>query len=335
MFGFLAKRALLAVPILGGLLLLIFILTRVVAADPAAILAGEMSTLSQIADLRKELGLDEPLAIQFLLYIKQVVTGNFGTSMFTHRAVTLDLALRLPATIELSIFTMLLSIVIGVPLGMMAAVHRNSLIDHGLRLFSLVGLAVASFWLAIIFQLIFSLYLEILPLRGRIPDSLIPPDPITGLFVIDFILQGQFNSAFKAFTHLILPGLTLGFPAIATIARFTRSAAIETLSKDFVVWERAVGYPMRIIIWKYVLRSSISSTVTQIGLLFGLFLSGSIVVEAIFGWPGLGDYLYNAVMISDYQPIMATTLVIGVIYILVNLLVDIFQLWIDPRLSDD
>lgn len=333
MIPFIGRRLLLTVPVLLGLLLLIFVLTRIVPVDPAAVMAGETATAEQVTRIRTELGLDRPLPVQFGLYLRQVATGDFGTSLYTHRPVSLDLGLRLPATIELALSTMLLAVLVGVPLGMVGAVHRNGWVDQALRLFTITGLAVASFWIAIVFQLVFSLQLEWLPLRGRIGDAMRPPPFVTGLYVPDYLLAGRWRDARVALSHLTLPALTLALPAIATIARFTRSSAIETLQRDFVLWERAVGYPRRVLIWKYVLRSSLSATVTQIGLLFGLFLSGSVVVEAVFGWPGLGDYLYNAVMLSDYQPVMATTLLVGVIYAAVNILVDIVQVWLDPRLA--
>jgi peptide/nickel transport system permease protein len=333
MIHFVGRRLLLTVPVLLGLLLLVFVLTRIVPIDPAAVLAGETATAEQIARIRAELGLDRSLPVQFWLYLQQVANGDFGTSLYTHRPVVLDLGLRLPATLELALTTMTLAVVVGVPLGMIGAVHRNGWVDQGLRVFTITGLAVASFWIAIIFQLVFSLYLEWLPLRGRMADGVSPPPFVTGLYVVDYLLGGRLGDALKALSHLTLPAVTLALPAIATIARFTRSSAIETLQRDFVLWERAVGYPRRVLIWKYVLRSSLSATVTQIGLLFGLFLSGSVVVEAVYGWPGLGDYLYNAVIMSDYQPVMATTLLVGAIYAVVNILVDIAQVRLDPRLA--
>lgn len=334
MLRFIGKRLLLTVPVLLGLLVLIFVLTRVVPIDPAAVLAGETATPEQITQLRTQLGLDRSLPVQFVRYLVQVASGDFGSSLYTHRPVVTDLAQRLPATIELACFTMLLAVVLGVPLGLIAAVHRNGWIDQGLRLFSIAGLAMASFWIAIILQLVFSLNLGWMPLRGRIGDTVSPPVFYTGLYVVDFLLSGRPREAWSALAHLTLPAVTLALPAIATIVRFTRSSAIETLQRDFVTWERAVGYPRGVLIWKYVLRSSMSATLTQIGLLFGLFLSGSVVVEAVFGWPGLGDYLFNAVVLSDYQPVIATTLVVGAIYALVNILVDILQGWLDPRVAE-
>jgi peptide/nickel transport system permease protein len=229
---------------------------------------------------------------------------------------------------------MLISVGLGIPLGIIAAVHRNGWTDQTLRFFSIMGLAMASFWIAIILQLVFSLELGLLPLRGRMADTITPPEFFTGLYVIDYLLSGRPADSLRALSHLLLPAITLALPATATIVRFTRSSAIETLQRDFVMWERAVGYPRAIMIWKYVLRSSMSATLTQIGLLFGLFLSGSVVVEAVFAWPGLGDYLFNAVILSDYQPVIATTLLVGTVYAAVNIVVDMLQGWLDPRVTE-
>lgn len=328
------RRLLLMAPVLVGLLVLVFVLTRIVPADPAAVLAGERATAEEIAALRTRLGLDRPLLVQFWLYIVQVAQGDFGRSLYTHRPVMLDLAERIPATIELALGSMLVAIAVGVPLGTIAAVRRNGPADHLIRLTTLVGLAVASFWMAIMLQLVFSMWLEWLPLRGRIATGMRPPAPLTGIFTLDYLLAGEFRMMAHAAWHLVLPAATLALPAAATIARFTRSSVIETLQKDFVTWERAAGYPARSIVWTYVLRNSLSATITQIGLLFGLFLSGSVVVEAVFGWPGLGDYLFNAILIADYQPVLAATLAIGVIYALVNIAVDIVQALIDPRVAE-
>jgi peptide/nickel transport system permease protein len=334
MAALILRRLLLMVPVLFGLLVLVFILTRLVPADPAAMLAGEQATAAQIAALRTRLGLDRAIAVQFWFYLVQVAQGDFGASLYTQRPVVLDLAERIPATIELAFATMAVSILLGVPLGTIAAVNRNGVIDHLIRIVTIAGLAVASFWMALMLQLVFSMWLDVLPLRGRIATGLRPPPIVTGLFTLDFLLAGNPRMAGHALWHLVLPAVTLALPATATIARFTRSSVIETLQKDFVTWERSMGYPRRVILWRYVLRNSLSATVTQVGLLFGVFLSGSIVVEAVFGWPGLGDYLFNAILISDYQPVLATTLTIGVIYALVNIAVDIAQAMIDPRVAE-
>lgn len=334
MIGLVLRRLALAIPVLLGLLVLMFILTRIVPADPAAVLAGETATARDIAALRTRLGLDQPLHIQFMVYLRQLATGDLGTSLYTHRTVLLDLASRLPATVELAFTTMLISITLGIPLGMAAALNRNGYIDQAIRVLTIGGLAVASFWLAIVLQLVLSVWLDLFPLRGRIDGSVTMPPPITGLFTVDLLFRGEFRLLVDALWHLVLPSVTLALPAIATIARFTRSSVIESMQREFVSWSRAAGYPRRILVWKYVLRSSLSATVSQIGLLFGVFLSGSIVVEALFSWPGLGDYLYVSVTTADYQPILGTTLAIGALYTLVNVAVDITQTLIDPRVAE-
>lgn len=334
MLGLIARRLALVVPVLAGLLLLVFVLTRVVPADPAAVLAGQQATAAQIAELRAELGLDRPLWVQLGRYLAQVATGELGKSLYTHRPVVTDLAERIPATLELALFTMLFAIGAGVPLGTIAAVHRNRLLDQAIRVCTIGGLAIASFWMALMLQLVFSMWLDVLPLRGRIATGVAPPPTVTGLYTVDYLLSGQPAMVLHTLWHLVLPALTLAIPATATIARFTRSSVIETLGRDFVAWERASGYSQRVIVWKYVLRNSLSATVTQVGLLFGVFLSGSVVVEAVFGWPGLGDYLFNAITTADYPPVLATTLAIGVIYALVNIAVDVVQALLDPRVAE-
>ena len=329
------RRLLLVLPVLFGLLMLVFVLTRIVPADPAAMLAGEQATPDQVAILRAQLGLDQPLWVQFGRYLLQVAQGDFGTSLYTPRAVVLDLGERLPATLELAFATMTLAIGLGVPLGVIAAVNHNRWLDQVIRLSTIAGLAVASFWLAIMLQLAFSMWLEWLPLRGRVASGVPPPASTwTGMYTLDYLLSAEFGRVWHAASHLVLPSITLALPATATIARFMRSSVIETMQKDFVAWERAAGYPRHAIVWRYALRNSLSATVTQIGLLFGLFLSGSVVVEAVFGWPGLGDYLFNAILIADYQPILATTLLIGTVYALVNIAVDVAQAVIDPRVAE-
>ena len=334
MLSFLLRRLVLTIPVLFGLMVLVFFLTRTIPSDPAAVLAGDQATPAQVAAIRTHLGLDRPLPVQFMLYLRQIGTGDFGTSLYTHRPVTQDLAERLPATVELAVWSLLLAFFIGVPLGGVSAVHRNTWIDYVNRGFTTGGLALASFWMAIILQLVFSMHFDLLPLQGRISQTASPPATITGMFVVDYLLHGNLRMAWQACRHLILPSVTLALPAIATFARFMRSSMLETLQKDFIAWERAVGYSRASLIWKYALRNSLSSTVTQLGLIFGMFLSGSVIVEALYDWPGLGDYLYVSITTSDYSPILATTLLIGVIYAFVNIAVDLLQTLIDPRVGE-
>lgn len=333
MIGFLLRRLLLAIPALFGLLVLMFLLVRIVPSDPAAVLAGDNASAAQIEQLRQSLGLDRPLYEQFWIYVNQILQGDFGTSLYSNRPIGADIALRLGATIELTLVSLLFSTVVGIVLGVLAAVRRNTILDYGLRFLSVGGLALASFWIAIMLQLLLSMQLGWLPLRRRLPNSLPAPDHVTGLFLVDSLFMGRFDIFVASLHHLVLPALTLSLAGLAAIARFSRSGVIETMQHDFVAYERAVGIPQHRIIMPYVLRNSLITPVTQVGLMFGSLISGAVAIEAIFDWPGLGFYLVQAILSSDYKAILAVTLVIGVIYAFVNIAVNLIHGLIDPRIS--
>jgi peptide/nickel transport system permease protein len=334
MIRFIVRRVLLVVPVLFGLLVLTFVLVRVVPNDPSATLAGQNATPAQIAEIRHKYGFDRPLAVQFFIYLGQVVRGDFGTSLHSGRPVALDIGQRLPATLELTFAALLLGAGLGIPLGVLAAVRHNGPIDHALRFFTVGGVAIASFWLAIMLQLLFSMELDLLPLRGRIGNAVDPPPFITGFYLIDSLLTGRLRAFGSALSHIALPAVTLSFGALATITRFTRSGVLETLQKDYVLYETAIGYPRRRLICRYVLRNSLVATITQIGLLFGALLAGAVVVEAIYDWPGIGSYAVFAIFTSDYKAILAVTLLVGVVYAVVNILVDLVLGLIDPRVAE-
>jgi peptide/nickel transport system permease protein len=317
------------VPTLAGLVAVVFFISRVIPADPVAKLAGETASRAQIELLRQKLGLDRPLLVQRVDYYRQLLSGDLGTSLFTTRPVWDDLFARLPATIELTIAAMIIAVVLGIPLGVISALYRNTIIDHVLRIITVAGLAVASFWLALLMQLFFSMDLGWLPLQARITGF--PPPSITGFYVIDAVLEGNFARLGNVLAHLTLPAFTLAFPALATVVRFTRAGVLETLQRSFVVYQRAMGIPAGLIVWKYVLRNSLISTVTQIGLLFGILLAGTVVIETVFQWPGIGAYAFEAILQSDYAAVMGFTVYAGVVFGVVNLLVDISHALLDPR----
>lgn len=335
MLLFVIRRIILVVPVLFGLLLITFVLMRIVPADPVAALAGENASAEQIAAVRQLYGLDQPLVVQFFNYLGQALRGDFGISLYSNRAISTDILLRLPATLELTFVALIVAAIGGIALGTLAAVWHNSWFDHLLRLITVAGLAMASFWLAIMLQLAFAMDLEWLPLRGRIALDIAPPPTITGLLLVDSILTLNGEAFLSALRHIILPATTLAFGGLATVARFTRSSLIETLQNDFVTYERAVGIPRWRVIFPYALRNSLVSPLNQIGLLFGGFISGAVVVEAIFDWPGLGSYLVQAILTSDYKVILAVTLIVGAIYAVVNILVDLAHAMIDPRIRKD
>ena len=317
------------VPTLLGLLAVTFVISRVIPADPVALVAGETATPAQVEALRKQLGFDRSLPVQFVEYVSRLARGDMGTSIFTRRPIVEDLAHRLPATIELTLVAMVVSVLVGVPLGVVSALRRNSVLDHALRTVTVSGLAIASFWLGIMLQLLFAMRLGWTPLNGRLQG--VPPRPITGVYLVDALVTWDCPTFGTALMHMALPAATLAFPALATLVRFTRAGVLDVLQSNFVLYERAMGLPRPLIVWKYVLRSALTSTVTQIGLLFGILLAGAVVTEAVFDWPGIGTYAVNSILRSDYNAVMGFTVWAGVIFIVVNLLVDVAHTFVDPR----
>jgi ABC-type dipeptide/oligopeptide/nickel transport system permease component len=324
-----ARRIMWMPPTLFGLVLIVFAISHVIPSDPARVMAGENAPAEQVQALRHKYGLDLPLPQQFLRYVGATATGNMGTSLFTQRPVAEDLWSRLPATLELALYAMVIAVVAGVPLGVVAAVRRNSLLDHVVRVATITGLAMAAFWLAILLQLLFSMWLGLTPVQGRIDGW--GPDPITGFYTIDAMLRGDWETLGQSLRYLALPMLTLALPAMATIVRFTRAGVLNVMSSNFVFYQTAMGLPRRRVVWKYILRSALIGTLTQIGLIFGNLIAGAVVVETVFDWPGLGSFAVNSILQSDYNAIIGFTLFVGVVFILVNLLVDIAQAVLDPR----
>jgi peptide/nickel transport system permease protein len=335
MTRFVLRRLLLALPALFGLIVLTFTMLRVLPHDPSAALAGENATPEQIAAIRKAYGFDEPIWKQFVIYVGQVARADLGNSIISNRPVASDIAWRLPATIELTFVALLFAAFVGIPLGTVAAVWHNSPFDHFMRIATVAGLAIASFWFAIILQITFSMQLDWLPLRGRYPVGFEAPTHITGLYLVDSLLTLRFGQFWAAFAHIIMPAFTLSLGGLASIARFTRAGVLETMQKDFVQYAEAAGYARRRVIWVYVLRNSVVAATTQIGLLFGTLISSAVAVEAIFDWPGVGSYAVSAILTSDYKAVLAVTLMVGVIYALVNIVVDVVHAMLDPRVAEN
>ncbi|WP_333834296.1 ABC transporter permease [Rubrimonas sp.] len=331
---FILRRTLLIVPLLLGLLLLTFAMLRLAPGDPAAAIAGDAATPDQIAAIREQLGLDRPLPIQFVAYVGGVVRGDFGVSAYSGRPVSLDIAQRLPATLELTFTALLIAGVGGVALGALAGAWRNSPFDHAVRVVTVLGLATASFWLAIMLQLVFALDLGLLPLRGRLPSAVAAPPFLTGFYTLDALASGRFETFRAALVHMVLPAITIAFGGLATVARFTRSSVIEAMGSEYAAYETAVGYPRRRVLFPYALKNALVTPVTQMGLLFGAFVSNAVAVEAVFDWPGLGSYLVNAIYTADYPAILAVTLAIGLVYGVVNIVVDVAHGLIDPRVAE-
>jgi len=329
-FGtYLLRRMLHIIPALVGLSILIFLLSRVVPGDPARLALGPDATPEQVRQLRQEMGLDKPLLTQYVLYVGGLFRGDFGFSLRTRRNVAQDIREFLPATVELTTVAMLFAVAVGLPLGVLAAVHKDRGADHVSRLLALGGVALPRFWLAILLQLVFAYYLGILPTIGRGPA---PPVRITGLFLLDSLLVLNIPSFLVALKHIILPAVALSLGSLAQITRLVRANMIEEMRRDYALAARSYGLPERLIIFKYVLKNAFSSALTVIGLSYGFLLGNAFLVETVFAWPGLAFYGVDSLLFKDLNAVVGVTIVVGAAFAVVNLLVDIAYGYLDPRI---
>jgi peptide/nickel transport system permease protein len=334
MLWFIARRLALLVLMLVGLAAITFTVSHIAPGDPAALAAGPDATKEMVEEIRRKYGLDRPLHEQFVIYIGGVLTGDFGESVRTSREVGEDLARYFPATFELVTFSMLIAVVLGVPLGMLSAVYRNGPFDHATRILSVSGMALPMFWLGLMLQLLLALHWGLLPLGGRLDLMTDPPPSITGMYLVDSLIAGQWGTFTDALSHIILPATALCFPALASILRVNRAEMLETLSQDYVTGARAAGISEWRIVTVLALKNAMIPTLAMIGLRYGWMLGGTVLVEAVFDWPGIGLYAVQSAVSADFQPIMGVTLLIGLNFMLANLLVDILYAWIDPRLRE-
>lgn len=331
----LLRRLLSAIPVLFSLLLLIFFIARVIPGDPVRAALGPGATEAQAESLRQRLGLDKPLPLQFWNYLVGLFTrGDLGLSLETTSSVTAILIQRFPASFELVTVALLIAIAIGIPLGIIAATHKNKWFDNLSRLVAIFGVATPRFWLAIILQILFAYYLGILPIIGRASYAL-APTRITGLYLLDSILTLNPSAFFSSFMHIILPALTLSVGPIAQITRMVRSGMIEQNRKDYVLVERANGLPKNLVLYKYMLKNAFTSTLSVIGLMYGYMLGGAFIVETVFSWPGIASAGVKAVLAKDFNMIIGVTLVIGLWYVVINFVVDMLHSYIDPRIRYD
>lgn len=331
MLFFIFRRLVLLVPVLFGLTVLMFIIARVLPGDPVALAAGPNATAAEIARLRGEFGLDQPLVMQYLAYAWGLVHGDFGYSIFTRRSVVDDLIAFLPATLELVLASMLLAVVFGIPGGLAAAVWANRWPDYASRVAALAAISMPRFFLGLLLQLCFAMWLMWLPLGGRFPIILDPPAFMTGFLTIDALIAGDGEAFFTALRHLCLPAIAMCLSPLATIMRMMRASTIEVLQQDYVTTARAVGLSPRLIVFKYVAKNALSATLTVIGLYFGWLLGGTVLVETVFDWPGIGLYATRSIVSQDFMPVIGVALTIGLLFMLVNLIVDVFYGVINPK----
>lgn len=325
---YLIRRVLHIIPVMVGLSMLIFVISRVIPGDPVRLALGTEATAEQVEQLRHQMGLDRPLHIQYLNYVAGLLRGDFGYSLRTHRSVTKDLKDFFPATFELTTVAMALSIAVGVPLGIISAVRKDSVGDHASRIFALAGVALPRFWLAILLQLVFAYHLGLLPTIGRGPA---PPVQITGLYLLDSLLALDFRAFAVSARHIAMPAVALSVGTLAQIMRLIRASMIDEIRRDYALAARSYGLPANLIVYKYLLKNAFTATLTIIGLSYGFLLGNAFLVEYVFAWPGLAFYGVDALLFKDFNGVIAVTLVVGMAYAVVNLLVDILYGYIDPR----
>ena len=333
MLVYVVRRLLLLVLVVAGMSLITFALTHLVPGDPARLLAGQRATQEQVEALARKYGLDRPLHEQYATYMSGLLRGDLGISMTTRRAVTKDIGQFLPATIELTLSAVVLTGLIGIPLGLLAAVNRGRIVDHVIRIFTIAGVSMPIFWLGIILQIAFARWLEILPIGGRLGIVDIPPPHVTGLYTIDSLLAGDWTTFRSSLVHLVMPAAALAVGSLAVITRMTRTSTLEVLNSDYILAARAKGLPEFTILRRHVLKNAMIPTTTVFGLQVGFLLAGNILTEVVFNWPGIGLYAVKAISYLDYSAIIGVTIIISVIYVTVNLIVDGVYLLLDPRIS--
>jgi peptide/nickel transport system permease protein len=331
---FLARRLSAAMLLALGATLIAFLLVQVVPADPVTANLSDqaLGDPSAIAAFRKTWGLDQPLPVQYWEYLKNLAHGNLGVSTQTHRPVLDDLRQFVPATFELAIPAMLLATIIGVAMGTFAAVRRGKPSDQAVRIVSLLGLSTPPFWLAIVALYVFFFKLGWFPSGDRLSPIEIAPPKTTGLITLDAMLHGQWSVAKDAAKHLVLPVCVLAAYIVGLLTRFTRSAVLEVLENDYVRTARAKGLPAHVVLFRHTLRAALVPVITVTGLAFGSLLSGTVLVESIFSWPGVGQYAYHSAVALDLRAIMGVSLFVAIVYVLVNLIVDTLYGIIDPRI---
>ncbi len=329
------KRLVLLIPTLVGVVTLVFFMIALSPGDPARVMLGERANPEQLEKLRRELGLDQPLSKQYFLYLGRIFQGDLGKSILTQQKITTELRQRLPATIELATAATLFASIVGIVLGVAAARNRNSWVDHSTMVTALVGVSMPVFWLALVLILLFSVTLDWLPTGGRM-DVRLYFKPITNYYLIDGLLlwiRGEGSKVFfNALKHLILPTIALGTIPLAIIARTTRSSMLEVLKLDYVKTARAAGIPERRVVYRYALRNALLPVITVIGIQFGVLLSGAILTETIFAWPGIGKWIYHSISARDFPAVQGGILFISFFFVMINLVVDLLYSAINPRI---
>jgi len=327
------RRIILQVIVIIGVMTITFFVYKSIPGDPIAVLLGPegMRDKDLVRLMKETWKLDEPVWVQWAYYMKNFLQGNFGRSLFTGRDVLSDLAYRFPATVELVIFGFLIAMAIGIPAGVISGTKRGSIIDQATRVFSIVGVCAPQFWWGILFLLVFYLYLGVLPGAGRLSHFYSAPPFVTGFTTIDSLLIGRFDVFLDALAHIVLPAFTIGITSCGLTMRLTRSSMLEVINSDYIRTARMKGLPERVVIIRHALRNALIPTVTYVGPLFGGMLGGSIMVETVFNWHGMGLYAVNVLFANDMPALMGVVFLMAIIYTTTNLIVDLLYGVLDPR----
>jgi len=320
------------IPTLLGVSVIVFFMLHLTPGDPAELLMGERASEEALQDIREHLGLNKPVYVQYGIFLKQLLKGDLGETIWTRQKVWIEVKQRFPATIELAVVALFISCVLGMLLGIISATKQYSIFDYLSMLGALIGVSMPIFWLGLVFMLIFSLNLGWLPMSGRLSVG-VELETITNFYVLDAILTGNWEAFRDALWHIIMPAFTLSTIPTAIIARMTRSSMLEVLRQDYIKTAKAKGLSQFKVVFKHALRNALIPVVTTIGLQFGVLLCGAILTETIFAWPGVGKWIYDAVMQRDYMVIRGGTLFLAAIFIVINLCVDVLYAVINPRIK--
>lgn len=325
------QRLTMLVLVLFGVSLITFLMSHVLPGDPAAALAGPHPSKEVLQTIRDQFGLDKPLPVQYFKYLNDLMHGNLGISIRGQEPVLTELLRYFPATLELITFAFIFAILLGIPLGVISAVKKNSFTDYLIRLFAVGGVSIPLFWGGLVMILIFYAKLGWFPASGRLDIELNTPNTVTGFYTVDTLLSGDTEAFFNAVRHLVMPAVALGYVQLAFIVRQVRSSMLDALSQDYYLTGRANGLSKRFLVIRYGLRNALIPSITIIGLSFGSLLGGAVVTETIFDWPGMGKYVTDSILGRDFPAIMGFTVVIALAYVIINLIVDLLVYSLDPQ----
>ena len=334
MFRLIARRLLMSVPTLAGIVLVTFALTRLLPGDPAAYFAGNAASVEAVEQIRHKLGLDQPLATQFLRYVRELATGDWGQSLSTGQPVATEIATRLPASLELTLVALMASLAVSIPLGVLAATRPGSWIDQVCRLVTTAGVSLPVFFTGLLLSFVFYFLLGWAPSPlGRIDPYVSAPATVTGFYLIDSALAGDGTAFLSSARQLILPALTLALFVMAPVARMTRASMLGVLSADFVRTARAMGLSRMRVLYGYAFQNALLPVLTTIGMVFSFMLGANVLVEKVFAWPGIGSFAVESLVASDYAPVQGFVLTMAILYVALNFAIDLLYLAIDPRVT--